>query len=60
MEHLTIPGEECFTVSEAKKLTERINKLGNVKVNEIRGVWMHYTHLRHLDSEGVKVSRHLV
>ncbi|TAQ86439.1 hypothetical protein B7494_g5245 [Chlorociboria aeruginascens] len=46
MEHLISPGDTCFTLSESKKLTALINKLGSVKVNEIRGVWMHYTHLQ--------------
>jgi len=55
MEYLTSPGDACFTPSEAKKLTERINKLG-VRVNEIRGVFLHYTHLRQSDRDSVKVS----
>jgi hypothetical protein len=55
MEHLTLPGDACFTSSEGKKLTESINKLG-VKVESIRGVWMHYTHLRQSDPDFVKVS----
>lgn len=56
MEHITLPGEACFTLSEAKKLAERINKLGSVKVNGIRGVWMHYVRLKHPDRDAVKVS----
>jgi phosphoribosylformylglycinamidine synthase len=55
MEYLTSPGDACFTPSEAKKLTERINKLG-VRVSEIRGVFLHYTHLRQSDRDFVKVS----
>ena len=43
-EYLISPGESCFTPSEAKKLTNRINALG-YKVNDVRGLWIHYTHL---------------
>lgn len=39
------PGDSCFTRSEANKITNRINKLGlGVNVNNIQGVWVHYTH----------------
>jgi hypothetical protein len=38
MDTLILPGDSCFTSSEAKKLTERSSK--NVK--DIRGVWIHY------------------
>ncbi|KAH6666959.1 hypothetical protein B0J14DRAFT_193157 [Halenospora varia] len=56
MEYLTSPGEACYTPSDSKKITERINKFGNVKVKEVRGVWMHYTHLRQSEPDFVKVS----
>jgi phosphoribosylformylglycinamidine synthase len=55
MDHITLPGDECFTKSEAKKLTERVKKLG-FAVNEIRGVWMHYTHLQPSDQRNDNVS----
>lgn len=55
MEYLISPGNACFTPSEAAKLVERIVGLG-VRVNDIRGVWMHYTHLRESDQGFVKVS----
>jgi hypothetical protein len=55
MEHLTSPGDVCFTQSEAQKLTARINKLGVVEVSDIQGVWIHYTNLRHLDRDAIKV-----
>lgn len=45
MDTITLPGDACFTPSEAQKLTDRINKLG-FAVNGVRGVWMHYTHLK--------------
>ena len=53
MEHLVSPGDACFTPSEAKKLIARINRIGGVKVDEIRGVWLHYTHWN--DSTSAKV-----
>ena len=56
MEYLISPGEAAFTRSEAKKIIARINKLGMVKVNEIRGVWMHYTHLKASDQGTAQVS----
>lgn len=55
MDHLITPGDSCFTPSEAKKLSENINKLG-VKVADIRGVYLHYTHLRSADRAFVTVS----
>jgi phosphoribosylformylglycinamidine synthase len=55
MKYLVSPGEPCFTPPEARKLTGRINKLG-YKINEIRGVWIHYTHLKSSDQYTVEVS----
>lgn len=55
MGHLVSPGYPCYTVSEAQKLTERINKVEGVKVNEIRGVWIHYTHLKDPSSAKVRI-----
>jgi hypothetical protein len=55
MQYLTSPGESCFTAPEARKLTGRINKLG-YKINEIRGVWIHYTHLKQSDQYTSEVS----
>ena len=53
--YMVSPGDPCFSRSEAKKLAGQIGKLGyNV---EVRGVWIHYTHLRHTVDQGtVKVS----
>ena len=56
MEHLVSPGDSCFTPSEAKKLVDRINRFGGAKVDEIRGVWIHYTHWR--DSTSAKARKH--
>ena len=54
---LVSPGEQCFTYSEAQKLKERINKLGGVKVHEVRGIEFYYTHLSESsDQAAVKVS----
>jgi len=57
-EYLISPGESCFTPSEAKKLKNRINDLG-YKVNDVRGLWIHYTHLNRFSvQETDKVSTH--
>lgn len=49
MEYLTTPGESCYSSWEARKLAERINVLLNTTsetgVVEVRGIWLHYTHL---------------
>lgn len=50
MEYSKLPGGSCFTEAEAVKLAARINDLHSVKV-ELKGVWIHYTHLRHSDPE---------
>ena len=55
MDNIILPGDACFTPSEAQKLTDRINKLG-VAVNEIRGVWIHYVHLKPSDQRNDNVS----
>lgn len=49
---LSFPGGECFTESEAAKLKTRINK-GNVQVEDISGIWIHYAHLRQSDVETI-------
>jgi phosphoribosylformylglycinamidine synthase len=54
MEYLTSPGEACFTGPEARKLTGRISKLG-YRINEIRGVWIYYTHLKQSDQDTLEV-----
>ncbi|KAF8861177.1 phosphoribosylformylglycinamidin [Acephala macrosclerotiorum] len=53
MEHLTFPGDACFTSSEAEKLKDRIGKLGT-RVREIQGIWMHYTHLKEPGNDSIK------
>jgi hypothetical protein len=55
MNNITLPGDACFTPSEARKLTDRINKLG-VAANEIQGVWIHYVHLKPSDQRNDNVS----
>lgn len=55
MEYLVSPGEPCFTAPEARKLAGRINRLG-YRVNDIRGVWIHYTHLKLSDQYTAEVS----
>jgi phosphoribosylformylglycinamidine synthase len=53
--YMISPGDPCFTAPEAKKIEARFEKLG-VNV-EIRGVWIHYTHIRHSADQGTtKVS----
>lgn len=55
MEYLTSPGDDAFSPSEAKKLVDRINKLGGAQVKEIRGFWMHYTHLKDVEKGTAQV-----
>jgi phosphoribosylformylglycinamidine synthase len=55
MNYLTLPGDACFTPSEALKLTERINRFG-FTAHEIRGVWIHYAHLQPPDQRNNNVS----
>jgi len=55
MEYLTLPGDACFTPSEVQKLKGRISKLG-FKVDEIRGGWVHYIHLKNVDAASAKAS----
>jgi hypothetical protein len=55
MEYQISPGEACFTASEAKKLADQINSLG-FKVKELRGAWMHYSHLRQKPQFTLEVS----
>lgn len=57
MDNLSLPGDSCFTSSEAQKLTDRIIKLG-FAVSEIRGVWVHYTHLKPSEQRNDNVSDH--
>jgi len=56
MTNIALPGDSCFSPSEAQKLTDQINKLGYA-VNEIRGVWIHYTRLKPSEQRNDNVSR---
>ena len=64
MEYLLTPGESCYSPSEAQKLVDQINAIfqsakdassGVVEVTEIRGVWLHYTHLKASDRASMQV-----
>lgn len=46
MPHQTLVGGSCYTVSEAQKLLDRINKQSDVKVTSIQGNWLYYVDLK--------------
>lgn len=61
MDYLVLPGEEAFTGSAARKLQHRINKSGDVKVKNVRAVWVHYAHLRNAKLGSTEsILRHLL
>ncbi|KAL2260729.1 hypothetical protein VTK26DRAFT_5196 [Humicola hyalothermophila] len=45
MAYLTLPGDSCFTASEAQKLKDQINKVAPIKVSTLRGSWVYYAHI---------------
>lgn len=56
MEYLVLPGESAYTASEARKVKDRINRLGgSVFVEEVTAVWLHYAHLRQTDRDAALV-----
>jgi hypothetical protein len=56
MEYLVLPGEQAFTTSAACKVKDLINKSGNVKVEDVSAVWLHYAHLRQTNHDTARVS----
>lgn len=46
MPHQTLVGGSCYTVAEAQKLLDRINKDSDVKVTSIQGSWLYYVDLK--------------
>jgi phosphoribosylformylglycinamidine synthase len=54
MDSLTIPGDYALKSSEARKIQERINKIGTVKVEAVSAVWLHYVHLRKTDDRNTE------
>ncbi|ROV93341.1 hypothetical protein VSDG_06887 [Cytospora chrysosperma] len=46
MPHEVLVGNSCYTVSEAQKLLDRINKQSDAKVQSIRGNWLYYVDLK--------------
>lgn len=46
MSHEVLVGGSCYTVSEAHKLLDRINKQSNVNVQSITGSWLYYVDLK--------------
>ncbi|OTB05855.1 hypothetical protein M426DRAFT_319541 [Hypoxylon sp. CI-4A] len=46
MEYIVLTGESCFTSSEAKKLTDRINQVASTKVTNVLGSWIYYAHIK--------------
>lgn len=46
MSHEVLVGGPCYTVAEAKKLLDRINKQSNVTVQSITGSWLYYVNLK--------------
>ncbi|CAG8956024.1 hypothetical protein HYFRA_00008880 [Hymenoscyphus fraxineus] len=59
MAHLVLPGDSCFTPSEATKLIALINKLGKTKVTHLQGVWVHYAHFQLRGDSAVEVEDRL-
>lgn len=53
MEHLVLPGEAAYTAPEARKVKDRINKLGGAYVEDVSAVWLYYADLRQSDKVGV-------
>lgn len=45
MAFLTLPGDSCFTASEAQKLKDQINKTAPIKVSCLEGTWIYYAHI---------------
>lgn len=46
MSHEILVGGSCYTVAEAKKLLDRINKQSNATVQSITGSWLYYVDLK--------------
>ncbi|KAI0471077.1 phosphoribosylformylglycinamidin [Xylariaceae sp. FL0804] len=46
MEFITFTGESSYTLSEARKLKERINDVGPARVTNVLGSWIYYAHLK--------------
>lgn len=46
MPHEVLVGGSCYTVAEAKKLLDRINKQSSAKVQSITGSWLYYVDLK--------------
>ncbi|KIH88397.1 phosphoribosylformylglycinamidine synthase [Sporothrix brasiliensis 5110] len=42
----SLTGESCYTPSEAKKLTERINAAGSLQIASISGHWAYHVNLK--------------
>lgn len=51
MEYLVLPGEAAYTAPEARKVKDRINKLGGAFVEDVSAIWLHYAHLRQTDRD---------
>jgi phosphoribosylformylglycinamidine synthase len=50
MDYLVLPGGEAFTGSAARKIQDRLNKSGDVKVKNVHAVWVYYAHLRNANA----------
>ncbi len=66
MDYLVLPGDSCYTPSQARGLVGSINEClaraskatdASVRVTDLRGSWLYYVHLASMsDNESVQVS----
>ncbi|KAM7203851.1 putative phosphoribosylformylglycinamidine synthase [Naviculisporaceae sp. PSN 640] len=46
MEFVTLPGESCFTASEAQKIKDLVNSVAPIKAVAVSGTWAYYAHIK--------------